>query len=241
MAKKINSKERLIVALDFENIDQAKELVEKLGNSVVFYKVGLELAMSSNYFELIKWLGEKDKKVFADLKLFDISNTVAKAVQNLTKYSNINFLTIHTASKDIMRGAVSSKGKIKILAVTILTNLDKSDLDDMGLDPNISLADMVIKRAKLAQSCEIDGVICSGLEAQNIRKNTNDDFLIITPGIRPDFLVNKDDDQKRVVDVKTAFKNGADYIVVGRPISQSSNPQEIASKIQEQISQIFDK
>lgn len=239
MAKKINSKDRLIVALDFENSQKAKNLVEILGDEVNFYKIGLELLMSDQYFDLIKWLEEKNKKVFADLKLFDISNTVAKAISNLKQYSNINFLTIHTASQDIMQKAVQAKGNIDILAVTILTNLDQNDLLDMGFDPNISLQDMVVKRAKLANDCGVNGVICSGFEAQDIRKNTDDDFLIITPGIRPDFLQNKDDDQKRIVDVKKAFENGADYIVVGRPISKNDNPKEVAVKIQQQILEVF--
>lgn len=239
MVKKIESRERLIVALDFDNVEKAKNLVEQIGDEVVFYKIGLELLMSNSYFDLINWLAQKNKKVFADLKLFDISNTVAKAIKNLHNYSNIQFLTIHTASRDIMKQAVASKGQIKILAVTILTNLDENDLRDMGFDTQISLEEMVIKRAKLAQDCEIDGVISSGLEANSIRKNTDDSFLIITPGIRPDFILNQKDDQKRIVDVKTAFKNGADYIVVGRPISASNNPREIAQKIQQQIAEAF--
>ncbi len=239
MARKISSKDRLIVALDFENIQKAKNLVETLGDEVTFYKIGLELLMGQGYFGLIKWLEEKNKKVFADLKLFDISNTISKAISNLSRYPNIYFLTIHVASKDIMQKAVQAKGDINILAVTILTNLDEKDLTDMGFDPNISLKNMVIKRAKLAQSSGVNGVICSGLEASDVRKNTNDDFLIITPGIRPNFLIGENDDQKRVVDVKTAFKNGADYIVIGRPISKSDDPRAIAKKIQMQISEIF--
>lgn len=233
--KNRSNKDLLIVALDFENIQKAKALVELLGDEVTFYKVGLELAMSGDYFELIEWLGKKNKKVFADLKLFDISTTVGKAIKNLANYKNINFVTIHTASQDIMRQAVLNKGHIKILAVTILTNLDKNDLFDMGFNQNITLKDMVIKRAKLAKECGVDGVISSGLEASEIRKNTDDDFLIITPGIRPNFLSNVSDDQKRIVDVKTAFENGANYIVVGRPITQAQNPKEVAAKIQQQI------
>lgn len=236
-----SNQDRLIVALDFEDINQAKNLVEKLGDEVTFYKIGLELLMSGQYFELVEWLGQKNKKIFADLKLFDISNTVGKSIKNLSKYSNINFVTIHTASKDIMQQAHANKGHMKILAVTVLTNFDHTDLTDIGCDPDIKLEDMVIKRAQLAQSCNVDGVISSGLEAGKIRQNTNNDFLIITPGIRPDFLINKSDDQKRVVDVKTAFANGADYIVVGRPISKSDNPKEVASKIQEQIFEVFSK
>lgn len=241
MIHKVNSnKDRLIVALDFEDINQAKLLVEELGDEVTFYKIGLELSMSSGYFELVNWLGQKNKKIFADLKLFDISATVGKTIKNLSKYSNIDFVTIHASSRDIMNQACENKGHIKILAVTVLTNLDQNDLNDMGFDQKISLENMVINRALLAKECQVDGVISSGLEACNIRKNTDEDFLIVTPGIRPDFLMtNKSDDQKRVVDVKTAFNNGADYIVIGRPIAQSDNPKLVASKIQQQIAEVF--
>lgn len=234
-----SNKDRLIVALDFEDISLAKNLVEELGDEVTFYKVGLELAMTKDYFDFIEWLGQKGKRVFADLKLFDISQTVGKAVKNLAKYKNIDFLTIHAASRDIIHQAFINKGHIKILAVTILTNLDQKDLNDMGFDQNLSLAQMVIKRAILAKECQIDGVIASGLEASAIRENVGNEFLIVTPGIRPDFLVNELDDQKRVIDVQAAFKNGADYIVVGRPISKNSNPKNVARQIQEQIAQIF--
>lgn len=239
MAKNIKSNERLIVALDFDNIELAKNLVDLLGETVVFYKLGLELMMSSEYFELIKWLESKNKKVFADLKLFDISNTVGKAIKNLSSYSNIEFVTIHVASKDIMNYAVNNRNNLKILAVTILTNLDSEDLTDMGFDSKIALEDLVLKRMKLAYECKVNGVVCSGLEAKLVRQNSSEDFLIVTPGIRPDFLENQGDDQKRVVDVKKAFQNGADYIVVGRPISKSSSPKSVATKIQEQIAEIF--
>jgi orotidine-5'-phosphate decarboxylase len=240
MVKKIaSSKDRLIVALDFDDIMAAKAMVENLSDEVTFYKVGLELSMSKDYFELINWLSQRGKKVFADLKLFDISATVGKAIKNLSKYPNIDFVTIHSASRDIMSQAFINKGHIKILAVTVLTNLDSGDLKDMGFDDRISLQDLVVKKAKLAKDCNIDGVVSSGQEAQIIRKNTSDDFLIVTPGIRPDFLNNDADDQKRVVDVKTAFLNGSDYIVVGRPITKNTNPKRVASKIQEQISELF--
>ncbi len=240
MAKKIESnKDRLIVALDFDNVAKAKELVETLGDEVTFYKVGLELSMSDGYFDFIEWLKIKNKKVFADLKLFDISATVGKAIKNLSNYSNIHFVTIHSASRDIMKEAILNRGHIKILAVTILTNLDSQDLNDMGFDMEMSLEEMVIKRTKLAKDCNVSGVISSGLEAGEIRKNTDDNFLIVAPGIRPDFLLNKDDDQKRVIDVKNAFKNGVDYIVVGRPISKSNEPKEVARKIQQQISEVI--
>ncbi|MFT6346470.1 MAG: orotidine-5'-phosphate decarboxylase [Myxococcota bacterium] len=227
------NKDRLIVALDFPDIKSAKELVEKLGDEVTFYKIGLELLMSGDYFEMIDWLAKRNKKVFADLKLYDISATVGKAVKNLSKYPNIHFLTIHAASLGIMQEASKNKGNMKILAVTVLTNLDQDDLADMGFDPDLSLENLVIKKAKLAKKSGIDGVVSSGLEAQMIRNNLGEDFTIVSPGIRLKEVVG--DDQKRVVDVKTAFLNGVSYIVVGRPINAVTNPLEAAKEFQKSI------
>jgi len=229
-------KDKLIVALDFADLKSAQNLVEILGSSVNFYKIGLELLMSGDYFKMIDWLAKKDKKVFADLKLYDIGATIGKAIKNLSRYSNIHFLTIHSASKDIMKNAVENKGKINILAVTVLTNLDQKDLSDMGFDPGLSLEDLVIKKAQLAKKLGIDGVVSSGLESRMIRKNLGEDFIIITPGIRLEEV--KNDDQKRTVDVKTAFLNGTNYIVVGRPINHSQNPLQAAREFQEQIKNI---
>lgn len=227
------NKDKLIVALDFPDITSAQNLVEKLGDEVVFYKIGLELLMSGDYFKMIEWLSKKDKKVFADLKLYDISATVGKAVKNLSQYSNIHFLTIHAASRSIMQEASENKGKMKLLAVTVLTNLDKQDLSEMGFDPHISLENLVIKKAKLAKECGIDGVVSSGLEAKNIRENIEGNFSIVTPGIRLKSISG--DDQKRVVDVKTAFASGATHIVVGRPINAAENPFEAAKEFQSEI------
>jgi orotidine-5'-phosphate decarboxylase len=235
MNSSIAAQDRLIVALDVPTINEAKDLVRKLGSSVSFYKIGLELCMSGDYFELIEWLSEQNKKIFADLKLLDIPATVGKAVKNLSKYK-IDFLTIHVSDKETMKAAVENKGNIKILAVTILTSLDEKGLSDVGFDDRYGINDLVVKRAKLAEECAIDGVIASGLEAAEIRNNLGKDFLIVTPGIRLD--TDKKNDQKRTVDVKTAFANGADYIVVGRPITSASDPQKMAQKIIEIIKQI---
>jgi len=232
MNPSIANQDRLIVALDVSTINQAKDLVNKLGDSVHFYKIGLELCMSGNYFELIEWLSNQNKKIFADLKLLDIPATVGKAVKNLNKYK-IDFLTIHTSDSETMKAAVANKGNIKILAVTILTSFDKKSLNDIGFDSGYEINDLVLKRAKLAENCGVDGVIASGLEAGNIRSNSGEDFLIVTPGIR--FGEDKKDDQKRTVNVGAAFAEGADYIVVGRPITSASDPKKIAQKITEEI------
>jgi len=217
-------KNKIIVALDVADFNQAKNLIDLLEDDVDFFKVGLELFVSGDYFKIIEYLAKKNKRVFADLKFFDISNTVASAIKNLQNYP-IEFLTIHAASIDIMKRAVEVKNDIKLLAVTVLTNLDKRDLADMGCIDNVE--ELVLKRAKLAQDCGVDGIICSALEALMVRKEIGDDFLIVTPGIR---LTENGDDQKRVVTPETAIKNGANYLVVGRPITRAENPQEEVKK-----------
>jgi len=228
-------KKELIVALDFPDFASAKNMVETLGQKVDFYKIGLEMMMSGEYFDLIKFLKDNNKKIFADLKFYDIANTVGAAVKNLAKF-DVDLLTIHAANKDIMQAASQNKGNAKIVAVTVLTNLDKEDLDEMGFDKDLSLDELVLKKAKLALQNGIDGVVSSALEAKKLRDNLGDDFLIVSPGIR---LENNNlDDQKRVADVKTAIQNGVSHLVVGRPITKAQDPKELAAIFQEQIKQI---
>ena len=227
-------KEKLIVALDIPEISAAKKLVDEIGDEAVFYKIGLELMMSGDYFELVKWLKHKGKKVFADLKLYDISETVARAVKNLAQYE-IDLLTIHTASREIMEKAAQNKGKMQIVGVTVLTNLDQNDLHEMGFDPKISLENLVIKKTELALKSGLDGIVASALEAKNLRQNFGKDFLIVSPGIRLEALAN--DDQKRIADVKTALINGSSHLVVGRPITRESNPKAAANKFNQLINE----
>jgi len=219
--------EKLIVALDVPDIESAKSIVHKLGDQINFYKIGLELMMSGEYFSLIKFLKNHNKKIFADLKLYDISNTVANAVKNLSKYE-IDLLTIHSASHEIMKRACDNKGKMDIVAVTVLTNLDSKDLLQMGFDKDLSIEKLVENKTKMILDCGLDGVVASALEAKNLRNKFGENFLIVTPGIR--LNINQNDDQKRVSDVKSAIKNGASYLVVGRPIIQSNNPKESAQQ-----------
>ena len=223
----MNSKERLILALDIPDFDGAKKMIEELGDEVLFYKIGLELLMSDDYFKLISYLKNKGKKVFCDLKLYDISETVARAVKNISQY-DVDLLTIHTASREIMSKAAQNKGKMQVIGVTVLTNLDEKDLGEMGFDPKVSLQDLALKKTKLALDSGLDGVVASGLEAPTLRQNFGKDFLIVSPGIRLEALAN--DDQKRVCDVKTALKNGTSHLVVGRPITRDANPQMVAKK-----------
>lgn len=228
----MNLKEKLIVALDIPDLAAAKKLVDDIGDEVIFYKIGLELMMSGGYFELVKWLKNKGKKVFADLKLYDISETVGRAVKNLAQYE-IDLLTVHTASRGIMEQAAQNKGKMQVIGVTVLTNLDQKDLEEMGFDPNISLENLVIKKTEMALSSGLNGIVASALEAANLRQKFGSDFLIVSPGIRLEAIAN--DDQKRVADVQTALTNGSSHLVVGRPITRDSNPQAAAQKFNQLI------
>ncbi len=222
----------LIIALDVPDFSSAKKLVDEIGDEGNFYKIGLELMMGGSYFKLISWLKNKNKKVFADLKLYDISETVGRAVANLAQYE-IDLLTIHTASNSIMSQAALNKGKMQVIGVTVLTNLDQKDLGEMGFDPQISLEDLVEKKTALALNCGLDGIVASALEAKNLRRKFGTNFLIVTPGIRLEAIAN--DDQKRVADVKTALTNGASHLVVGRPITRDANPKIAAKKFNEAL------
>ncbi|OUR81273.1 orotidine 5'-phosphate decarboxylase [Cycloclasticus sp. 46_120_T64] len=233
-SKAIPVNERLIVALDVPDIPAAKALVTQLADSVVFYKIGLELFMSGDYFELIDWLNEQNKRIFVDLKFFDVPATVGRAVKQLAS-KKVDFVTIH-GNNAIMQAAAEQKGHLKVLAVTVLTSLDRGDLDDLGFDCNVE--DLVASRAKRAMQLGCDGVISSGLEAPRLRESLGENLLIVSPGIRP--VDNRPtDDQKRVVSVEQAFNNGADHIVVGRPIRDAENPKQAAMDIQASISAVF--
>ncbi|MBT4348402.1 MAG: orotidine-5'-phosphate decarboxylase [Methylococcales bacterium] len=232
--KPIPPEERLIMALDVPSIGEAQALVEELGDSVVFYKVGMELFMSGDYFGFIEWLKEQDKKIFVDLKFFDVPATVGRAIKALSQ-RGVDLATIH-GNDAIMEAAARDKGDLKVLAVTALTSLDRGDLDDLGFQCDIK--DLVLSRARRALAIGCDGIVSSGLEAPMIREEIDHRLLVITPGIRP--VDNRvDDDQKRVVSVEQAFQNGADYIVVGRPIRDAENPKAMALEIQSQIASQF--
>ena len=228
--KPIPTSERLIFALDVPDTDTARQLATQLGDSITFYKLGLELMMSGGYFQLLDWLVERDKKIFADLKFFDVPATVAAAVRQLAG-RGVTFTTVH-GNQAIMEAAAEAKGPVKILAVTVLTSLDRGDLDDLGFACDVEA--LVLSRARRALEVGCDGVVSSGLEVARLREAINHQLLVITPGIRP--VENRPaDDQKRVVTVEDAFEGGADYIVVGRPIRNSADPRAAALAIQEQI------
>jgi orotidine-5'-phosphate decarboxylase len=234
--KKIPRRERLIFALDVPTVAEAKQLVEQLGDAVQFYKIGLQLFMAGGYFELIEWLKGQNKQVFTDLKFFDVPETVKSAVSGL-KSRGVTFATVH-GNDAILKAAVESGSGVGILAVTVLTSLDKSDLADLGFQCDVE--SLVLSRAKRALQIGCAGVISSGLEAPRLREHLGQQFLIVSPGIRP--VENKlveADDQKRVADVEQAFRNGADYIVVGRPIRRAPDPRAKAEEIQGTIAKLF--
>ena len=232
MTAAIPRAERLIVALDVPTPREARALAEKLGDAVRFYKIGLELFTAEGYYELLAWLTARGNKVFADLKLYDIPETVRRAVANLSG-RGATFLTVH-GHRSVMEAAARQKGAMKILAVTVLTSFDQKDLNEMG--SSHSVEQLVLARARGAAETGCDGVIASGLEAKPLKAEFKDRLLIVTPGIRP---AAAGDDQKRTVDVAQAFANGADYIVVGRPVRDAKDPRAAAEGIQATISSIF--
>lgn len=235
--KPIPVQERLIFALDVPEVARAKELVDVLGDAVRFYKLGLELFMAGGYVELVEWLRARDKRVFVDLKFFDVPNTVASAVRQLYRYG-ATFATVHgnDAMLEAAARVAGEQGGPQILAVTVLTSLDRQDLLDLGFDCDPQA--LVLARARRALRLGCAGVISSGLEAPALRAELGDRFLIVTPGIRPVDNVEVDD-QKRTVDVAQAFINGADYIVVGRPIGKAADPRAKAEEIQATIRGLF--
>ncbi|MCL2878178.1 MAG: orotidine-5'-phosphate decarboxylase [Acidobacteria bacterium] len=233
--KPIPVRERLIFALDVPTVKEAENIVETLGESVQFYKLGLEIFMAGGYYELIDRLHARGKKTFVDLKFFDVPNTVASAVRQL-KDHRPEFATVH-GSDQILKAACAEKNETKILAVTVLTSLDQADVKALGFR-DVDIEEIVYSRAKRALEIGCDGVISSGLEAPKLRKDLGNNFLIVVPGIRP--VENREiDDQKRTIDVEDAFINGADYIVVGRPIKNAPDPEQAAEAIQSRIARLF--
>jgi orotidine-5'-phosphate decarboxylase len=223
--------ERLIVALDVAAAAQARELVVRLGDSARFYKIGLELLMAPGFFELLDWLKAEHKKVFVDLKFFDIPETVARAVRNLAE-RGADYCTVH-GNQSIMEAAAKAKsGGLKVLAVTALTSLDQGDLNDLGFTCNV--ADLVLSRARRALQAGCDGVVSSGLEVAKLRAEAPRELICVTPGIRP--VENRvEADQKRIMTPAAAIAAGADHLVVGRPIRDAADPRAMTAAIQAEI------
>lgn len=229
----IPRRERLIVALDVPSAGAARALVETLGDAACFYKVGLELFTAGGYFDLVQWLADRGCKVFADLKLYDIPETVRRSVANL-RASGATFLTVH-GHRSVMDAAAAEKGALKILAVTVLTSFDHRDLQELGSSK--SLDDLVLSRAQGAVEAGCDGVIASPLEAARLKSAFGGKLLVVTPGIRP--AGTDAGDQKRAATPADAFTSGSDYIVVGRPIRDAADPRAAALDIQKTIAASF--
>lgn len=224
MTHDIHLKDRLIIALDMPTVEEAARLVAQLQEGVHFYKVGLELLFAGG-LDFAHHLKAQGKRVFLDMKLLDIGNTVERAVANAADFG-VDFLTVHGHDLKTLHAAVVGRGNspLKLLAVTVLTNLSADDLKQQG--STMSPGDLVLHRARLAREAGFDGVIASGQEAHRIREATGPNFLIVTPGIRLEGSVM--DDQERVMTPERAIRAGADHIVVGRPITQSDDPRAAA-------------
>ncbi|MCF0157079.1 MAG: orotidine-5'-phosphate decarboxylase [Veillonella sp.] len=231
--------DRLIVALDVSTMDAMKSIVSSLGDSVSFYKVGMELFYAEGD-QTVRYLQDQGKHVFLDLKLHDIPNTVAHGVSSLTRLG-ANLITIHGQGGPIMMKAAAQAAREsaeqlgierpKLLAITVLTSFDDEAWTSIG--GQLPISDQVIRLAKLAKESGMDGVICSALEAKMIREACGPNFLIVTPGIRPSFAATND--QKRIATPASALADGASRLVIGRPITQAANPQEAVRLIIEEM------
>jgi orotidine-5'-phosphate decarboxylase len=230
--KTIPLNERIIFALDVASVELAEAWVERLESHIRFYKVGLQLFLAG-WFHVVDWIIKRNHKVMLDLKFFDVPETVKLAVRQL-RDRGVTFATVH-GNDPILRAAAEAKGEIKILAVTVLTSFGQEDMQETLGSP-MNIEDLVYRRARRALDLGCDGVVSSGLEAKRLRNELGNRFLVVTPGIRPG--VNREinqDDQKRIVTAGEAMANGADHIVVGRPISTATDPIAIVELMQRDI------
>jgi orotidine-5'-phosphate decarboxylase len=228
----IAPRDRLIVPLDLPSVAAAEAMVGKLGDAVTFYKIGYQLAYAGG-LPLVAQLVKSGKKVFLDLKLHDIGNTVARGVESVARLG-ATFLTVH-AYPQTLKAAVEGRAgsNLKILAVTVLTSYDDGDLHAAGY--RLSVSDLVEARAQQAQVLGVDGIVCSAEEAAAVRKVVGHQMNLVTPGIRP--AGAEVGDQKRVMTPARAISAGADYLVVGRPITGAADPRATAEAIQAEIKQ----
>lgn len=230
MTDTIHNRDRLIVALDLASVEAAEALIAKLGDSVTFYKIGYQLAYAGG-LPLIGKLADRGKKVFIDLKLHDIGNTVASGVKSIAK-SGATFLTVH-AYPQTMKAAVDARAGsgLKILGVTVLTSYNEADAQEAGY--RLSVAELVAQRTRQAKDIGMDGIVCSAEEVANVRKIAGPQLSLVTPGIRP--TGSTVGDQKRVMTPALAILQGADYLVVGRPITEATDPKAVAESIVAEI------
>lgn len=225
----IPSRDRLIVALDLSSVEAAEALIERIGDSVTFYKIGYQLGYAGG-LSLAAKLADRGKKLFIDFKLHDIGNTVSKGIESIAKLG-ATFATVH-AYPQTMKAAVDARGpSLKILAVTVLTSYDEDDLHAAGY--RLGISDMVEARALQAQALGVDGLVCSGEEAATVRGIVGPQMALVTPGIRPAGAAVGD--QKRVMTPGRAISSGADYLVVGRPVVDAADPKAAAEMIVAEI------
>ena len=222
--------DRLIVALDVPTPAEAERLIERIGDAASFYKIGYRLAFAGG-LPLAQDLVRSGKKVFLDLKLHDIGNTVQEGVESIARLG-VTFLTVH-AYPQTMRAAVAGRGgaDLKILAVTVLTSWNDADVTETGHPGTVG--DLVGVRAAQARDIGVDGVVCAAPEAARVRALVGPDRLIVTPGIRP--AGSSFGDQKRVVTPAAAIRSGVDHVVVGRPITHAADPRAAAQAIVREI------
>jgi orotidine-5'-phosphate decarboxylase len=226
----IAPRDRLIVALDLSSVEAAEAMVARLGDSVTFYKIGYQLAYAGG-LPLVRMLADRGKKVFIDLKLHDIGNTVARGVESIAKLG-ATFLTVHAYPQTMKAAADARAGTdLKILAVTVLTSYDDDDLHEAGY--RFGVSDLARARAQQAELLGIDGLVCSAEEAAALRKVAGHRMSLATPGIRP--AGSSSGDQKRIMTPARAIAAGADYLVVGRPVLEAADPKVAAEAIQAEI------
>lgn len=228
------SETKLIVALDVDNLKVAADLVDRIGPSVEWYKIGKQI-FTLNGPAAVKMLKDKGKKVFLDLKFHDIPNTVAQAVRSALTLG-ADMTNVHAAGSEAMLTAAGAMAKevdpnAILLAVTVLTSMNQHELQQIGLD--VTPEEQVVRLAKLTQACGVPGVVCSALEIVPIRKACGEDFTLVVPGIRP--AGSAADDQKRIMTPTQAAQAGANYIVVGRPITKADVPSEAAQRIAQEL------
>ncbi|CAG0910810.1 unnamed protein product [Cyprideis torosa] len=233
IVKDIDLKERLIVALDVADVGEAKAIVKRCESHVHYFKVGLQLFVAG-WFDTVDWIVDRGHKVMLDLKFFDIPETVKLAVQQVSGHG-VSMLTIH-GNDPIIRAAQEEKGDIRLLAVTVLTSFGEEDMRAHGMTGSVE--DLVSYRAKRAVEMGCDGLVASGLEAARLRREVGDQPLIVTPGIRPGANISPGgDDQKRIVTAARAVADGADHVVVGRPITKAFDPLAVIETMQKEIAQ----
>ena len=235
---KIDADQRLIVALDLADISAARKMVDALEGVVRFYKIGLVLQLAAGVEDFVRDLIRANKPVFLDYKYYDVPETLKKAVARAS-HLGVTFLTVHGPG-DLTRAAVEGRGdsKLKLFAVTVLTSMDAADIAEMGYT-HTSVEELVLFRAQKALAAGCDGVIASGREAKRIKQVSGNKLLVVTPGIRDDDSPN--DDQKRRTTARDAILAGADYLVIGRPITHASSPRSEAERILGTMQTAFDE